>query len=191
MMWWPGPNCPLYRPRKSSGTDASLTPIKRNQPVTFSLQSWKKMKFYCLNNWRIIPQLSCCSNALPRSLSLVLHYHSPITEAAAAVAKSLQLCPTLCNPRDSSPPGSPVPGILQVRTLEWVAISFSNAWNEKWKGSHSVVSDSACPHGLQPTRILHPWDFPGKSTGVGCHRLLQQGSLACCNSSSHKESDVT
>ena len=108
MMWWPGPNCPLYRPRKSSGTDASLTPIKRNQPVTFSLQSWKKMKFYCLNNWRIIPQLSCCSNALPRSLSLVLHYHSPITEAAAAVAKSLQLCPTLCDPTDCSTPGFPV-----------------------------------------------------------------------------------
>ena len=45
----------------------------------------------------------------------------------AAAAKSLQLCPTLCDPKDSSPPGSPVPGILQARTLEWVAISFSNA----------------------------------------------------------------
>ena len=51
--------------------------------------------------------------------------------AAAAAAKSLQLCPTLCDPIDGSPPGSPVPGILQARTLEWVAISFSNAW--KWK----------------------------------------------------------
>ena len=50
---------------------------------------------------------------------------------AAAAAKSLQLCPTLCDPVDGSPPGSPVPGILQARTLEWVAISFSNAW--KWK----------------------------------------------------------
>ena len=46
--------------------------------------------------------------------------------AAAAAAKSLQSCPTLCDPRDGSPPGSPVPGILQARTLEWVAISFSN-----------------------------------------------------------------
>ena len=46
-------------------------------------------------------------------------------------AKSLQSCPTLCDPRDGSPPGSPVPGILQARTLEWVAISFSNAG--KWK----------------------------------------------------------
>ena len=48
-----------------------------------------------------------------------------------AAAKSLQSCPTLCDPRDGSPPGSPIPGILQARTLEWVAISFSNAW--KWK----------------------------------------------------------
>ena len=47
--------------------------------------------------------------------------------AAAAAAKSLQSCPTLCDPRDGSPPGSPVPGILQARTLEWVAISFFNA----------------------------------------------------------------
>ena len=51
--------------------------------------------------------------------------------AAAAAAKSLQSCPTLCDPIDGSPPGSPVPGILQARTLEWVAISFSKAW--KWK----------------------------------------------------------
>ena len=50
---------------------------------------------------------------------------------AAAAAKSLQSCLTLCNPRDGSPSGSPVPGILQARTLEWVAISFSNAW--KWE----------------------------------------------------------
>ena len=47
--------------------------------------------------------------------------------AAAAAAKLLQSCPTLCDPIDGSPPGSPVPGILKVRTLEWVAISFSNA----------------------------------------------------------------
>ena len=52
-------------------------------------------------------------------------------QIAAAAAKSLQSCPTLCDPIDGSPPGSPVPGILQARTLEWVAISFSSAW--KWK----------------------------------------------------------
>ena len=91
------------------------------------------------------------------------------TSAAAAAAKSLQSCPTLCDPIDGSPPGSPVPGILQARTLEWVAISFSNVW--KW--SHSLVSNSSRPHGLQPTRLLRPWDFPGKSIGLGCHWLLQ------------------
>ena len=57
---------------------------------------------------------------------------------AAAAAKSLQLCPTLCDPIDGSPPGSPVPGILQARTLEWVAISFSNEW--KWKVKVKLLS---------------------------------------------------
>ena len=54
-----------------------------------------------------------------------------LLSAAAAAAKLFQSCPTLCDPIDGSPPGSPVPGILQARTLEWVAISFSNAWKEK------------------------------------------------------------
>ena len=54
-----------------------------------------------------------------------------VLSEVAAAAKSLQSCPTLCDHIDGSPPGSPVPGILQARTLEWVAISFSNAW--KWK----------------------------------------------------------
>ena len=88
--------------------------------------------------------------------------------AVAAAAKSLQSCPTLCDPTDGSPPGSPVPGILQARTLEWVAISFSNAW--KWKVK---VKSLSCVRFLATTwtaahSLLHPWDFPGKSTGVGC-----------------------
>ena len=68
----------------------------------------------------------------------VLHYRQIIYRRAPreahekpAAAKSLQSSPNLCDPRDSSPPGSPVPGILQARTLEWITISFSNAW--KWK----------------------------------------------------------
>ena len=67
--------------------------------------------------------------------------------AAAAAAKSLQLCPTLCDPRDSSPPGSPIPGILQARTLEWVAISLSNTW--KWEAK---VKSLNC---VQP--FVTPW----------------------------------
>ena len=96
--------------------------------------------------------------------------------ALAATAKSRQSCPTLCNPTDGSPPGSPVPGILQARTLEWVAISFSNAW--KWKVKVKSLSHVRLLrlHGLQPTRLLHPWDFPGKSTGVGRQCLLRQSS---------------
>ena len=61
----------------------------------------------------------------------IFAFIEPYYHNTAAAAKSLQSCPTLCNPKDSSPPGSPVPGILQARTLEWVTISFSNAW--KWK----------------------------------------------------------
>ena len=71
-------------------------------------------------------------------------------------------CVQLCDPIDGSPPGSALPGILQTRTLEWLAISFSKVW--KW--THSVVSDSSRPHGLQPTKLLRPWDFPGKSTAL-------------------------
>ena len=69
-------------------------------------------------------------------LQLGFYYYNPT--AAAAAAKLLQSCPTLCDPIDGSPPGSPVPGILQGITLEWVVISFSNAW--KWKGKVKSLS---------------------------------------------------
>ena len=84
---------------------------------------------------------------------------------------SLQLCPTLCDPIDGSPPGSPVPGILQERTLEWVAISFSNAWKWKVKVKSLSLYLTQRPHGLQPARPLPPWDFPGK-------RVLEWGAIA-------------
>ena len=92
---------------------------------------------------------------------------------AAAAAKLLQLCLTLCDPIDGSLPGSPVPGILQARN--WSGLPFPSPMHEseKRKWSRSVMSNSQQPHGLQPTRLLHPWDFPGKSTGVGCHCLLR------------------
>ena len=59
-------------------------------------------------------------------------------ETAAATAKSLQSCPTLCNPIDGSPPGSPIPGILKARTLEWVSISSSVHESKKWKWTGKV-----------------------------------------------------
>ena len=78
--------------------------------------------------------------------------------AAAAAAKSLQSCPTLCDPIDSSLPGSSVPGILQARTLEWVAISFSNAC------SHAKLLQS-CPTLCDPMDSSPP--------GSSVHRILQ------------------
>ena len=62
----------------------------------------------------------------------------PTSAAVAAAAKSLQSCLTLCDPTDGSPPGSAIPGILQARTLEWVALTFSNAW--KWKVKVKLLS---------------------------------------------------
>ena len=177
--------------------------------------------------------------------------HDSLWIPPAAAAKSPQSCPTLCDPIDGSPPASPVPGILQARTLEWVAISFSNAWKWKvkmkveslshvrlfvtpwtaahqappplgfsrqehwsglpfpspmhesgkwkWKGSSSVRSDSSPPHGLQPTRLLCPWDFQqeissnfqysNKNTGVSCHSPLQSSQprdWACVSSISRR-----
>ena len=83
-----------------------------------------------------------------------------------------QSCPTLHDPMDCSPPGSSAHEIFQARVLEWVAIAFSNR-DSCCCCVTSVMSDSVQPHGLQPTRLLPPWDSPGKNTGVGCHFLLQ------------------
>ena len=66
-------------------------------------------------------------------VKLVMSEEQPFSVVKDAAAKSLQSCLTLCDPIDGSPPDSPVPGILQARTLEWVAISFSNAWKGKVK----------------------------------------------------------
>ena len=97
--------------------------------------------------------------------------------AAAAATKSLQSCPTLCDPMDGSPPGSPVPGILQARTLEWAAISFSNGG--KWKVKVKSLS--------RVWLLATPWTaafqappsmgFSRKSTGVGCHYLLHEEAV--------------
>ena len=88
-----------------------------------------------------------------------------VDNLAAATAKSLQSCPTLCNPIDGSPPGSAVPGILQARTLEWVAISFSNAGK--------VKSESEVAH-LCPT-LSDPMD--GSLPGSSIHGIFQAGVL--------------
>ena len=99
--------------------------------------------------------------------SIILSFQA----AAAAAAKSLQSCPTLCDPIDS-PPGSDVPGTLQARTLEWVAIAFSNAW--KWKGKVQSLS--------RVRLLATPWTaahqaplsmgFSRREHWGGCHCLL-------------------
>ena len=89
----------------------------------------------------------------------------------AAAAKSLQSCPTLCNPRDGIPPGSPVPGILQARTLEWVAISFSSAW--KWKVKVKPLS----PVRLLATSWTAAYQAP-PSMGFFQARVLEWGAIA-------------
>ena len=146
--------------------------------VLVFLDFWPWLNLLWLWNLFVCPSVSYWS-PFSSSLSWLQCYHgfrrkTPLIPKQAAAAKSLQSFPTLHDPIDGSPLGSAVPGILQARTLEWAAISFPNAW--KWKWSHSVVSDSWRPHGLQPTRLLRTWDFPGKSTGVGCHCLLPKTS---------------
>ena len=88
----------------------------------------------------------------------------------AAAAKSLQSCLTLCNPIDGSPPGSPIPGILQARTLEWVANSFSNAWKRK------VKVKSLSRIWLSNTM---DWSLPGSSVhGIFQASVLEWGAIA-------------
>ena len=91
--------------------------------------------------------------------------------AAAAATKSLQSCPTLCNPIDGSPPGSPIPGILQARTLEWVAISFSSAW--KWKVKVKLLS--------RVRLLATPWTAAHQAPpihGIFQARVLEWGAIA-------------
>ena len=91
----------------------------------------------------------------------------------------VQLCE---NPQTAAHQAPPSLGFS--RQEHWSGLQFPSPMHEseKWKWSHSVVSDSSWPHGLQPTRLLHPWDFPAKSTGVGCHCLLRWKGLDSANS---------
>ena len=94
---------------------------------------------------------------------------------SAAAAKSLQSCPTLYDPIDGSRPGSSIPGILQAGS--GVGCHFLLQCMKVKSESEVTQSCLTPPHGLQPTRLLRPWDFPGKSTGVGCHCLLRIHTL--------------
>ena len=106
-----------------------------------------------------------------RLLKIVKQTEKQMT-AAAAAAKSLQSCPTLCDPIDGSPPGSPPwdspgknTGVGCHFLLQYMKVKSESEVTQS-------CPDSQRPHGLQPSRLLCPWDSPGKSTGVGCHCLL-------------------
>ena len=113
----------LFLPIHSEGPFSSLNIFSQMDILTHSKVNNQRESSIDLNILSLFcyPLLSIVSPS---------HLSSP---AAAAAAKLRQSCPTLCNPIDGSPTGSPIPGILQARTLEWVAISFSNAWKGKVK----------------------------------------------------------
>ena len=127
-------------------------PLKISK-YTFDCKYWDIYIYICLVC--IIVDLKCIS------FRCTAEWFIHISLAAAATAKSLQSCPTLFDPIDGSPPGSPVPGILQARTLEWVAISFSNAW--KWK-CMKVKS-------LSRVRLRDPMDC--SLSGSSAHGIFQ------------------
>ena len=111
---------------------------------------------------------------------------------AAAAAKSLQSCPTLCDPIDGSPPGSSVPGILQARTLEWVAVSFSSAW--KWKVKvkllscvrllvipWTVVYQASLSMGFSRQEYWSGLPLPYHSINWSVHKLYEHKACSQCN----------
>ena len=193
LLFFPTPVCDnLLQPWQETNTALNIdTDIDRASQVTLVVKNLPAdsrdiRDLGLISGWGRSPgerngyplQYSCLENVMDRgawwaTVHRVVKSRTQLkqlsTHAAAAAAKSLQSCPTLFHPIDGSPPGSPIPGILQARTLEWVAFPSSMHENEKWKWGHWVVSNSPLPHGLQPTRLLRPWDFPGKSTEVGCH----------------------
>ena len=178
--------------------------LQRNLALKFPTFQKYYQESLCIKEIQCMAESLCCS---PETITTLLISYTPIQNKkfkkkskkgkegrgwgfgndmvynfrldAAAAAKLLQSCPTLCNPTDGSPPGSPIPGILQARTLERVAISFSNAW--KWKVKVKLLS---CVW-----LFTTPWtaayqappsmDFPGKSTGVGCHCLYKITRTYC------------
>ena len=141
------------------------------------------LMFSALNIWSLlgVPSLSGhlpCGWLVPELEEIALfrccslfYQGDWILPAAAAAAKSLQSCPTLCNPIDSSPPGSAVPRILQAGVLEWIAISFSNAW--KWK----VKVKSLSPVRLCATPWTAAYQAP-LSMGFSRQRVLEWGAIA-------------
>ena len=112
------------------------------------------------NHFLLWPALITLSIVRPQCLFLLLLLLSLFSHVALCVTPQMAAHP---------------PSLGFSRQEHWSGLPFLSPMHgsEKWKWSRSVVSDPQRPHGLQPCRLLHPWDFPGKSTGVGCHCLLR------------------
>ena len=113
-----------------------------------SSQPWDRTCIACFTGIFFMPVL----------LLLLLSGFSPVRLCATPWTAAHQASPSMGFSRQEHWSGLPFPSPMHE--------------SEKWKSSRSVVSDSSRPHGLQPTRLLHPWNFPGNNTGVGCHCLL-------------------
>ena len=119
------------------------------------------VKFLFIKHMLVIKWSSCLSVSL---LLLLLSHFSQV-----------QFCVTPYTAAHQAPPSLGFSG-----QEHWSGLPFPSPMHEseKWKGNHSVVSDAQRPHGLQPSRLLRPWDFPGKSTGEGSHCLLRQSTYS-------------
>ena len=117
---------------EGTDTDAAASQVDHFTQQVFEAKGEKT--FYCaapgspMKQHNQSSRVFLADSILCAEIRAQFNSQGPTEAAAAAAAKALQSCPTLCDPTDSSPPGSPLPGILQARTLEWVATSFSNAW---------------------------------------------------------------
>ena len=150
--------CTWVSPGKNTGMGChaflqGIFPTQRSNPCLLHLLNCRQVP-YCLSH-QGSPKIAL--------LLLLLLLLSPFS--------CVRLCATPLTAAHEAPPS-----LGFSKQEHWSGLPFPPAMHEreKWKWSRSVVSDSSRPHGLQPTRLFCPWDFPGKSTGVGCHCLLQE-----------------
>ena len=143
---WVWTNSRRWRRTGKPGTLVAKSQTWLSDWTTTTNQLFKlSTKFYISIITFLILQVLCVffSNLPGHFCSLIIFFYFIVVAAAAAAAKSLQSCPTLCNSIYSSRPGSPIPGILQARTLEWVAISFFNkVWYMQTKENWSALKRS-------------------------------------------------
>ena len=145
---------------------------KTNDPVKKTIKNMnrhfsKRIYKWAINTWIML-------SVIVREMQTTLRYRFTSTKMLLPLLVlsrfgHVRLCPTPQTAAHQAPPS-----LGFSRQEHWSGLPFSSPMNEseKWKWRHSVVSDSSRPHGLQPTRLLRPWDFQGKRTGVGCHGLL-------------------